>query len=252
MKIAALYKRLGFDAPSPLLKQAPTFVLFFVAVLGATTVPGLSISAPSSVAVGVIAVLLATAFAAIISPRESLWNWGLIVPGIDFIAIGLLRDGTGGGSSAFVALVALPVVWFAVEDGRQFVIYAALGTSLTVFMSLFLRPILFDNVEVLARGAYSVVVFGVAAAVINEISRTARRRLDKVRRLADQGRVMLAESVQHAIELKHSETRLRNAERMFREIWVAVTEQAIIGTDLTGLIDAFNPGAEKMLALDVN
>ncbi|WP_336493075.1 hypothetical protein, partial [Methylobacterium nigriterrae] len=88
----------------------------------------------------------------------------------------------------------------------------------------------------------SVLVFGVAAAVINEISRTARHRLDKVRRLAEQGRVMLAESVQHAIELKQSEAKVRTAERMFREIWVSVTEQAIIGTDLTGLVDAFNPG----------
>lgn len=251
MKIVALYKRLGFDAPSPLLKQVPTLMLFVVAAVAFGVVPALFVSSPITVAVSVIAVLVATAFAAIISRRESLWHWALIVPGIDFIAIGLLRSGTGASSSAFAALVVLPLVWFAAEEGRRFVIFAALGTALTVAMPFLLGLSVFDNVAAVARGGYSVLVFGVAAVVINEISRTARHRLNKVRRLAEQSRVMLAESVQHAIELKQSETRLRNAERMFREIWVSVTEQAIIGTDLTGLIDAFNPGAEKMLGLSI-
>jgi signal transduction histidine kinase len=34
---------------------------------------------------------------------------------------------------------------------------------------------------------------------------------------------------------------------MLRGLWVAVTEQAAVGTDLTGLIDVWNPGAVKML-----
>ena len=251
MKIAALYKRLGFDAPSPLLKQLPTLLLFLAAVLGAIVIPGLTITSAPAVIVGTVLVLAATAFAAAISPKESLWNWGLYVPGIDFIAIGLLRDGTGASSSAYAALVALPLVWFAAEEGRQYIIYSALGTAITVYMPFVLGLSIVDNVSAIVRGGFSVLVFGVAAAVINEISRTARHRLDKVRRLAEQGRVMLAESVQHAIELKQSEAKVRTAERMFREIWVSVTEQAIIGTDLTGLVDAFNPGAEKMLGLDV-
>jgi signal transduction histidine kinase len=36
---------------------------------------------------------------------------------------------------------------------------------------------------------------------------------------------------------------------MFRGVWAAVTEQSVIGTDVTGLIDAWNPGAEKLLGL---
>jgi signal transduction histidine kinase len=36
---------------------------------------------------------------------------------------------------------------------------------------------------------------------------------------------------------------------MFRGVWAAVTEQSVIGTDVTGLIDAWNPGATKMLGL---
>jgi signal transduction histidine kinase len=34
---------------------------------------------------------------------------------------------------------------------------------------------------------------------------------------------------------------------MFRGVWSAVTEQSVIGTDVTGLIDAWNPGATKIL-----
>lgn len=251
MKIAAMYKRLGFDAPSPLLKQAPTFVLFFAAVIGVSIAPELGVKSPVLLAISITAILIATAFAAAINSREPLWQWGLAIPAIDFIAIGLLRSGTGGGSNVFAALVVLPLVWFAAEEGRKFVLYAALGTAVTVYMPFILGLSIADNRELALRGVYSIVVFGVSAAVINEISRTARHRLDKVRRLAEQGRVMLSESVQHAIELKQSEAKLRNAERMFREIWIAVTEQAIIGTDLTGLIDAFNPGAEKMLGVAV-
>jgi signal transduction histidine kinase len=249
MKIAALYKRLGFDAPSPLLKQAPTTLLVLVAAVAAMTIPGLLVTSPVAVAIAVIAVGAATVFAAIISPRESLWDWGLCVPAVDFFAIGLLRYGTGNNNTVFAALIALPIVWFAAEEGRKFVIYSAIGAAITVFLPFALGLAIADNLDLFLRAGFTVIVYTFAAAVINEISHTARHRLDKVRKLAEQSRVMLAESVQHAIELKQSEAKVRTAERMFREIWVAVTEQAIIGTDLTGLVDAFNPGAEKMLGV---
>ncbi|MEO6944646.1 MAG: ATP-binding protein [Lacisediminihabitans sp.] len=247
MKIAALYKRLGVDAPSPLLKQAPTALLYVAAVLGVSLSPVLLIASPGEVAIGVALILAATVFAVVIGPRQSLWDWGLIIPGVDFIAIGLLRDGTGASTSAFAALVALPLVWFAAEEGRQYVLYAALGTAITVFMPFILGKSFVNSHEMLIRGGFSVLVFGVAAAVINELSRTARHRLNKVRRLAEQGKDMLAESVQHAIELKQSEAKVREAEQMLRGLWYAVTEQSIIGTDVTGLIDAWAPGAERML-----
>jgi signal transduction histidine kinase len=37
---------------------------------------------------------------------------------------------------------------------------------------------------------------------------------------------------------------------MFRGLWASVTEQSVIGTDVTGLIDAWNPGATKLLGID--
>lgn len=251
MRIAALYKRLNFDAPSPLLKQAPTTMLFLVAAIATFLMPSVSLAKPALVIIGAAAVVAATVFAAIISSKESLWHLGLIVPSVDFVAIGLLHYATGESGSVYAALVILPVVWFAAEYGRIYIVYAVLGTSVAVFTPFILGLGVAEDFQLILRALFSTVVFAFAAAVINEISRTARHRLDKVRRLAEQGRVMLAESVQHAIELKQSEAKVRATERMLREIWVAVTEQSIIGTDPTGLIDAFNPGAEKMLGVFV-
>lgn len=247
MRIAVLYKRLNFDAPSPLLKQAPTTVLFLVAAIATFLMPSVSLAKPALVIIGAAAVVAATVFAAIISPKESLWYLGLIVPSVDFVAIGLLRYATGQSGSVYAALVILPIVWFAAEYGRIYIVYASLGTAVAVFMPFILGLGVAEDFELTLRALFSTVVFAFAAAVINEISRTAKHRLDKVRRLAEQGRVMLAESVQHAIELKQSEVKVREAERMLRGLWYAVTEQSIIGTDVTGLVDAWAPGAERML-----
>jgi signal transduction histidine kinase len=247
MKIAALYKRLGFDSPSPLLKQSPTAVLFLVAAVATFLMPSVTVTRPALVIAGAVAVIAVTVFAAIISSKESLWYLGLIVPSIDFVAIGLLRYSTGDGGSVYAALVILPIVWFAAEYGRIYIVYASLGTAVAVFMPFVLGLGVAEDLELFLRALYSTVVFAFAAAVINEISRTAKHRLDKVRRLAEQGKVMLAESVQHAIELKQSEVKVREAERMLRGLWYAVTEQSIIGTDVTGLVDAWAPGAERML-----
>ena len=56
--------------------------------------------------------------------------------------------------------------------------------------------------------------------------------------------------VEFAAQLQASESKYRAADRMFRGVWAAVTEQSVIGTDATGLIDAWNPGATKLLGPD--
>ncbi|MCU1530186.1 MAG: sensor histidine kinase, partial [Frondihabitans sp.] len=45
------------------------------------------------------------------------------------------------------------------------------------------------------------------------------------------------------------EVRLHAADRFTRSVLDAVTEQSVVGTDLTGLIDVWNPGAAVMLGL---
>jgi signal transduction histidine kinase len=58
---------------------------------------------------------------------------------------------------------------------------------------------------------------------------------------------MLQRTVEFAAQLQESEARYRATDRLFRGVWAAVTEQIVIGTDATGLIDAWNPGATKIL-----
>jgi signal transduction histidine kinase len=52
-----------------------------------------------------------------------------------------------------------------------------------------------------------------------------------------------------AAQLKENELQLHAADRLTRSVLDAVTEQSVIGSDLTGLIDVWNPGAEAMLGL---
>ncbi|WP_431280226.1 sensor histidine kinase [Leifsonia poae] len=66
---------------------------------------------------------------------------------------------------------------------------------------------------------------------------------------AAQRKQLLEEAVLAKDELALNEARLKTANRLIRSIWNAVTEQSVIGTDLDGLIDVWNPGAEKMFGI---
>jgi signal transduction histidine kinase len=60
---------------------------------------------------------------------------------------------------------------------------------------------------------------------------------------------MLQRTFEYASQLEESESKYRAADRLFRGVWAAVTEQSVIGTEITGLIDAWNPGATKLIGL---
>ncbi|WP_150308138.1 sensor histidine kinase [Planctomonas psychrotolerans] len=248
MNVATLVNKLGVDAPSPLLKQSPTTIMFAIAVVMSLAIPQLSVSDPVSLASASVGIVLATAFAAFLTVRPSLQHLALIVPTIDFLAIGALRYGTGDSSSIFASLVVLPVVWFAVEEGRRYILFAFLGTAVALLL-----PFLLGNTAggppSLLRAAYASVAFAIAAAVINELSRHARLRLYSARALSDQRVEALNKNLEHTERLAESEAKLRQAELLYRGLWGAVTEQSVIGTDVTGRIDAWNPGAARLLDL---
>ena len=77
---------------------------------------------------------------------------------------------------------------------------------------------------------------------VNEIG-----TVQPIRELADDKEKMLQRTVEYAAQLQDSEAKFRAADRLFRGVWAAVTEQSVIGTDKEGLIDAWNPGATKLL-----
>ena len=248
MTIAATMKRWGFEAPSPLLKQSPTLAFFLVAVVMVALVPEW-VTSPEAMFAAPIAVILATAAAAVIAVKPRLGRYVLIVPTIDFLAIGLLRFATGESSSVFSSLLILPIIWFAAEEGREYIWFAFLGTAMVLLFPSVAEQSNSTTVVALSGTAFTAVVFTIAAAVINELSTQARKRLQSTRELVEQRNKRLEETMKHTRELSRSEAKLRRAERAFRGVWEAITEQSVIGTDVTGLVDAWNPGAARMLGL---
>jgi signal transduction histidine kinase len=247
-RLGRLYT-LEFGNPSPLLKQAPTAALFVIALVMIFIAPRIRMSNVAAVNGSAVAIVVATVLAGILSSRDRWKHLSLIVPSIDFLAVAALRFGSGEAASMFAAFVILPVVWFAAEPGRAFILFGTIGAAVVTFTPFLLgKSVLLYQAE-FTRSLFSCVIFGIAAAVINELSRQGRMQVEKVNRLAEQTRLMLAKSVEHATELASSEAKVRATEQLFRGLWEAITEQSVIGTDVTGLIDAWNPGAAKMFGL---
>ncbi len=242
--------RLSVDRPSPALKQLPTVVAFAAATITAILVPSILITSPYAVIVGAIFMTIATLVALYFTrqPDYNRW-WALIVPGLSLTAIAFLRVGTGGMMSLFGSLIILPIVWIATERGRRWVVVSIFGASASLMLPYITEwrvPI--DPSEWL-RGVFGPIVYGITAAIINEMSRQSRNQYVAIRDLARQREGLLDETVAAAKALAANEVRLRAADRLTRSVLDAVTEQAVIGTDLTGLIDVWNPGASVMLGL---
>ncbi|MDF1479564.1 ATP-binding protein [Leifsonia sp. H3M29-4] len=237
----------GIEDPSPALKQSATAVAVVVAAALTIVVPGIAPTNATFAIAGLSIVAIATVLAGIISRVDRLAGYVLLVPVIDLIGIGAFRAGTGGGASAFSALILLPVVWIAVANGRRYIALAGAGAAIALtipnLLSLSLPTAPLDYV----RGLFSTVLFTVAAAIVNQVALQSRVALGKLNRLAEDKESMLQRTVEYAAQLQESEAKYRSADRLFRGLWAAVTEQAVIGTDSTGLIDAWNPGATKIL-----
>ncbi|MDO7881374.1 PAS domain-containing sensor histidine kinase [Salinibacterium soli] len=237
----------ALDRPSPLVKQSATVIGVGLALILLVAVPELTVTHGPSFWSSLVVIALATALAALMGRDRSFAKYVMIIPAIDVIGLGLFRAGTGGPSSLFASLIILPVVWLASGDGRRFIAYAIAGTSLSLVMPQLLGIV--PNVSAIdwLRGLFTPVVFGLAAAIINELSRQSRAQIQSIKRLADDKETMLQRTVEYAAQLQDSEAKFRAADRMFRGVWAAVTEQSVIGTDQEGLIDAWNPGATKLL-----
>jgi signal transduction histidine kinase len=240
---------LSIDHPSPLLRQLPTAGAFFVALLLLGFVPGLDETNVPMATSGVVLAVIATIFAIIVTRVHVSPRVVLIVPIIDFFAIGAFRAGTGGPTSFFGVMVILPVVWVAAQPGRWYIVIAAAGSCVTLMLQYVFGIDVPQNGDEFIRGIYSPLIYAIAAAIVNELARQSRVQLGSIRSMADEKERMLQRTFDYASQLEESEAKYRAADRMFRGVWAAVTEQSVIGTDVTGLIDAWNPGAEKLLGL---
>lgn len=214
-----------------LLKHAPTLL---AALLGGALVavaPGAAVTDRGAVLTGVALLVAATAVAVVAAARPpaetrrapDAWaagdGWVVVVPLLSVLAVGLLRAGTGGAGSLFGAVLVLPVIWIAAEPSRWSVALAAGASCLALLLPAL--PGLEGNPDDLAwwRAGFAPLVYALAALTVNELARRLRRHL----------------------------ARLRDADRLTRSVLDAVTEQAVVGTDPDGLVDVWNPGAERLL-----
>jgi len=240
--------RISIDSPSPFVKQIPTIVGFLIAIgvmlLPLSPGPTNTLFFYLGVALAVVATVVSFAF----PWRRLRAEWSILIPVLSLIAVGLFRLGTGGSNSPYGALLLLPFVWIATEEGRINAVIAALGTFLVLLGPLVATTVP-TTVGDLVRAIFSPLIYMIVAVVINEIAHRVRVQLAAANEAAKQRKELLEQAVRSQDELVLNEARLKTANRLIQSIWNAVTEQSVIGTDLDGLIDVWNPGAEKMLGL---
>ena len=236
------------DRPGPLLKQAPTAVALLVSLALVHLVPGLKPGNEAAVLAGTAVILGATAYAAVLSLRHV--HDGLLVlviPMVDIVGLGLFRAGTGAAHSMFGALVLLPVVWLATAPRIRYVVAAVLLSSFTILMPYLAAPP--DSPADWLRGVVSPLVYAAVAAVIHELSRQQRIRIDQAERLVAERTRALDRNTEMIAQLRESEQRYRALLESFESLWASITAQAVIATDCRGTVEAWNPGAERLLGL---
>jgi signal transduction histidine kinase len=245
--VTRLVDTIRVDSAQPFLKQAPFAIAFTGAVVIVMVSPGVDFTVWAAALLGMWGVLFATALSALFTYVPTLARLAILIPILDLLALGAFRAGTGGSGSPFGSLLILPIIWIATQPGRKYIVIAGVGTAFALTDILgFGAPS--TNGDLL-RSIFAPTVFAIGAAIINEVSRQSRVQLDAVRRLAEEREVMLRGAEDYTQRLRENEAQLRAADKLTRSVLDAVTEQSVIGTDVTGRIDVWNPGAERMLGL---
>ncbi|VTR77841.1 sensor histidine kinase [Cellulomonas hominis] len=219
-----------------LLKHLPTLLASVVAAVVVAVAPDTVVTDGRTVLAAAAVMALATALAvlAVLRPSrarrrdpEDAWGasdgWAVVVPLLSVLSIGLLRAGTGGSGSLFGSMLVLPLIWIAAEPGRWAVLLAAGASCLALLLPWlpWLPGAGTGEADALApwRAVFVPFVYALAALTVNELARRLRGHL----------------------------ARLHSADRLTRSVLDAVTEQAVIGTGLDGLVDVWNPGAAALL-----
>ena len=247
-RTSAFFARV-FDRPSTPVKQSAALVGLGLALTAILLFPDLTITEPGYFWISIVLLGVATALSVVWRDDYRYWGVVMIVPAIDLVAFGFFRAGTGAAASLFSSLILLPVIWLAAGEGRRFIFYAAAGTSIALSIPALSGLIHLDTPSEWLRGVFTPIMFAMAAAIVNELARVGRVQVASIKKLADDKERMLQDTVEYAVRLQESENRYRAADRLYRGLWGAVTQQSVIGTDTEGLIDAWNPGATQMLGV---
>jgi sigma-B regulation protein RsbU (phosphoserine phosphatase) len=197
---AQAWIRSWVDSPSPLLKQAPITLLFFIAAGLAVVIPAVTLRSLSGLAGTLLFITAITALAAILTSRREWWRFGNIVAALDFLAVDALRFSTGENQSIFGVVAVLPAVWMASNVGRRYIAVTCVGIT-TVFVIPLLTTLTDpSNTTMLFRGLFDILVLTAASAIVNELARLARWHYDEVfaRKLA------LTEELQHGAQVQRA------------------------------------------------
>ena len=237
-----------FDDPTPLMKQAPTAIAVGVAAVLVASLPGSLVTYLDAVILGVSLVGLMTVLAAVLSARGVYDGWVvMLVPMIDLLGIGALRAGTGGATSMLGSLVLLPVIWIAAAPGFRQVFIVAGFTSIALLMPYLVDPPV-DPIEWL-RGIIGPFVFATVGAIVNEMSRLQRLRTSQAEALVTERTAALVANQAMLEKLSASEQQYRTLSESFTSVWNSITGQAVIAIDSGGMVSAWNPGAVRLLGL---
>lgn len=242
---ATVHRLLRPDA-SVIERQLPFLALYLVAILLILS-PWIPVPIPEYVLVATVLVI-AQALAARLLP----WTkWPESAPDllavIQIAAVGILRAGTGGIGSLFTTIVFFPVIALASQRGRRGVVIGTVGVAAVIFAPPLLDPSVPITRDTVIRSLFVSLAACVIAVTVHETTDRLRARTAMLERLQKQQAGLLDRARNDAVEL----ARVADARRAARDQLISVidsaTEQAIIATNADGIVEVFNPGAERLL-----
>lgn len=243
--MATVHRLIGPEA-TVLERQLPVLGLFLVAILLVVS-PWIVVPHPDYVVLSV-ALIVGQALAARLVPW-SRWTESAqdVLPVVQIVAIGLLRAGTGGTGSLFTSIAFLPVITLASKPGRRGVVIATVGVAGVIFVPSLIDPRVTITQDTVIRSLFVSLVALVVAVSVHETTDRLRARTSMIERLQKGQAALLDRARTDAAELARVADARREARDQLVSVIDSATEQAIIATDARGIVEVFNPGAERLL-----
>lgn len=227
-------------------RQLPFVGLFAFALLTLLFLPDERMTSGLEVALAAGLVVALTLAARLLPWSE--WPDGAqdVLPMLQFVAVALLRAGTGGSGSPYTTLAFLPVIALAALPGKRRVALASIGVAGVVASSVLIGEQSFSS-DTLIRTVFVTLAATLVAITVHEITDRLRARSQALLSLQMDQAVLLDQARADAVELARVADSRRAARDQLVSVIDSATEQAIIATDATGRVEVFNAGAERLL-----
>ncbi|MEV7756587.1 SpoIIE family protein phosphatase [Microbacterium sp. NPDC089180] len=186
----------------PLAKQAVVAALVVVAGVASGAIPWLLVTDAARMWQGVGVALALVVVTLLMARWPALRRAEIVVPLGDFLAIGLLRYGTGDSQSVFFVIVVLPVIWIAAGRGRWRILVPLLGVCAALLLPLLLSSERGLTPSELVRLSIAMLVYAAVGGVVNELSRRSllKLSLSQHRRRLAEAEVSEAAFVQRSLQ----------------------------------------------------